>query len=67
MARMKSARPARKVVASSLASAFATIVIWALQDLAGIPVPAPVQASMVTLITFAAGYLVPPSEFDGIA
>lgn len=46
-----------KVTAASLASAVATILVWAL-SLLGVDVPAAVASAVVALLTFGAGYLV---------
>lgn len=46
-----------KVTAATLASAVATILVWAL-GLLGVDVPAPVSTALVALLTFGAGYLV---------
>ena len=46
-----------KVTAAALASAVATILVWAL-GLLGVDVPAAVASAIVAVLTFAAGYLV---------
>ena len=46
-----------KVTAAALASAVATILVWALA-LAGVDVPAPVSSAIVAVLTFAAGWIV---------
>lgn len=54
-----SAMPVRKVGAAGLGGAAATAVIWALDSFAGIQLGEEVAAAVVTLITFAVGYVVP--------
>jgi len=46
-----------KVTAAALASAVATIAVWAL-SLLGVDVPEGVSAALVALLTFGAGYVV---------
>lgn len=45
-----------KVVASTLAAAVATILVYVL-GVFGVDVPAPVEAAIVTVLVFVAGYL----------
>lgn len=52
---MKTVSP--KVTAAAGAAAVGTIVVW-LASLAGLDVPAGVETALVTLLTFAAGWLV---------
>jgi len=69
MARMKSAAPARKVIGSALAAAITTVVIWVLNGFVlpdGNTVPVEVAGAITTIVTFLAGYLLPPSPRDQI-
>ena len=64
-------RPARKVTATSLASAFSVLVLWTLNTwVLSEPVSAEVGAAigtvMLFLVPFAVGWMVPPSPQDGI-
>ena len=55
--------PDRKIMASGLAGILAWAVMQALA-FSGHPMPAEAQALLVTLITTAMGYIVPPSQRD---
>jgi len=66
MPRIASNRPTQKVVATSLAGAVATLLIWGMTDFAGIPIPDGVDAAIVTLVSFAIGWLTPPSVHDQV-
>jgi phage-related protein len=46
-----------KVTAATLASALVAAVCWALDAMVGVEVPVEVQAALVVIATFAAGYL----------
>lgn len=46
-----------KVTAASIAAAVTTLLVWGLQSATSIEVPAGVEAALVTLFTFGAGYL----------
>ncbi len=48
-----------KAVGSVAAGAFVTIVVWAVQEFAGVTIPAEVAAAATTLISTIAVYLVP--------
>ena len=63
---MVSKRPAAKVYGASLGAAIGTVVVWALRDLVGVPVPEYVAMAMATIASFIVGYVVPPSPHDGI-
>ncbi|MFN3132444.1 hypothetical protein [Roseibium sp.] len=66
MARMATNQPTRKVVATSLAGALATVLIWVLNDYFNIPIPEGVNAAIVTLISFVIGWYTPPSIHDQV-
>lgn len=67
MVRMERAVPARKVVGSALAGALTTIIVYVLNNYAlDAPLPGEVTAALTTVIAFAVGYLLPPSERDRI-
>jgi hypothetical protein len=53
-----SKRPIRKVNATGLSGAAATIVLW-LVDTAGLEVPAAVAAAITTVVAAGTGYLTP--------
>lgn len=46
-----------KVTSAAIAAAIVTILVWALNQFAGVDLPEVVQIAVVTLITFAAGYI----------
>ena len=66
MTRMATPVPARKVIAASLGSAIATIVLWLVESFGGLVVPPPVQAAVIVVVTFTLGYFVPPSAGDQV-
>ena len=66
MSHMVSSTPARKVIASSLGTAVATVSLWMLEEFGGLAIPAPVQAAAIVIVTFMVGYLVPPSAQDQV-
>jgi len=59
MPRMASNRPAQKVVATSLAGAIATLIIWGLEDFAGLNLREGIDVAIVTIVAFAIGWLTP--------
>ncbi len=63
-------RPARKVAASTLASAIVTILVWVVNNYQLLPqgkqVPDNVQGALVVLLTFVAGYITPPGEDESV-
>lgn len=68
MPRMTHAAPAQKVVASTLASAVATIVVWAMNTYALEPdMPDYIVGAVLTVCTAITGYLTPPARRDTIA
>ena len=52
------AKPTNKVTAVGLAGALATIIAWAVETFGHVTIPALVVAALVTVLTFAAGYIV---------
>lgn len=46
-----------KVTAATLASALVAIVCWSVDAWGGVEIPVEVQAALVVVATFAAGYL----------
>jgi len=46
-----------KVTSAAIAAAVVTILVWGLDVFAGVELPEVVQIAIVTLITFAAGYI----------
>lgn len=67
MAKMANAAPTQKVIGSTVASALATIVVWALNTYALEPdMPDYIVGAVITLCTGLAGYFTPPAARDGI-
>lgn len=66
MPRQRYNRPTNKVMAGSLGAALATIGLFVIEQALGEPLPAPVQTAVITVVTFAVGYLFPPSVNDAI-
>ncbi len=64
MAKMKTGAPAQKVTFASAAAALATVIVSIFSD-AWEPL-ARYQAEFVTVLTFLAGYLMPPSANDTV-
>lgn len=54
---MSSTAISPKVTAAALASACVGILVWALSAFAGVDLPVEVQAALITIAVFAAGYL----------
>lgn len=52
-----------KVGGALLASAIVTVLVWG-ASVAGLDVPADVAAALVTIIGFAAGYLIPAGDWE---
>jgi hypothetical membrane protein len=46
-----------KVTSAALAAALVTILVWALERWAGVSLPEMVQVAVLTVVTFAAGWL----------
>ena len=51
-------QPTRKITAVALGGAIATVLAWAVEELAGVTVPAAVVAAFTTLFAFGLGYVV---------
>jgi hypothetical protein len=65
MAQMQSLKPARKVSVAAATAGLTSLIIWIL-SLAKVTVPGYVVIALQTLLTFVAGYVVPPADNDGI-
>lgn len=67
MARMANAAPTQKVVATTLASAVATILVWGLNTYVLDPdMPDYIVGAVLTVCTALVGYLTPPASRDEI-
>lgn len=51
--------PIRKVYGGGVSGAAATVVLWVLDSLAGVPIPALVAAAITLLVTSGVSYLIP--------
>jgi putative flippase GtrA len=60
----RTAAPVRKVAASGIGGAIATLVLWALAQFANFHPEPEVAAAITTVITFLVGYFTPPSPND---
>jgi fluoride ion exporter CrcB/FEX len=65
--RQLSGRPTNKVIATGLAGALTTILIWLLDTyVLAQPMPAEVVAAVTTVIAVLVAYIVPPTAADQI-
>lgn len=53
------AQPTRKVATAGGAGALVLILVWVLEEFAGISIPAEVASALTVLVSFAAAYVVP--------
>ena len=60
----RSGAPVRKVAASGVGGALATLILWALAQFANFHPEPEVAAAITTVITFLVGYFTPPSAKD---
>ena len=58
--------PTTKVVGGTLGAAVSTLLIWVLSEGAGMTVDESVKVALTTVITFAAGYMIPPAPRDTV-
>jgi hypothetical protein len=65
MAQMQSLKPARKVSVAAAVAGLTSLIIWLL-SLGKTTVPGYVAVALQTVLTFGAGWLVPPSENDQV-
>jgi integrase len=63
--RTETGAPATKVVGGTLGAAISTLLIWGLTQ-AGLTVDESVKVALTTVITFAAGYMIPPAPRDSV-
>jgi uncharacterized membrane protein len=56
---MNEGSPTYKVAAASIAAAVGAILIWLVEHYGGVDLPPPVEAAIVVVLTFVAGYVVP--------
>ena len=67
-ARMQSAKPARKIWVGALAAAGTTLIVFILNTVLSEDkqIPAEIAASLVTVLTIALSYAIPPATDDRI-
>lgn len=53
------AAPTNKMAVSLLAGAAVTVIVWIISETAGVDFPEPVVGALVTLVSFALGWLIP--------
>ena len=63
--RTETGAPTSKVVGGTLGAALSTLLIWGLTQ-AGLSVDESVKVALTTLVTFAAGYMMPPAPRDNV-
>ena len=63
--RTETGAPTTKVMGGTIGAAMATLLIWGLTA-AGLTVDESVKVSLTTVITFIAGYMIPPAPKDNI-
>lgn len=56
---MSNLTPTPKVAAGAFAGALTTLIVWGLQQYAGITLPAEVAASLTTILSFAVAWITP--------
>ena len=66
MAQMASAKPARKVSVGALVGAVVTLLVWLIETIGKITVPAYIAVALSTLLTFIISYLIPPADSDQV-
>jgi hypothetical protein len=59
-----SAFPVRKVAAGGVAGALTTIIVWILSVAFKIDIPPEIAAAITVVLSFAAGYFIPPAAND---
>lgn len=58
-------KPTRKVGSGLLAGALTSIAVWALDQFAGVQIPAEIAAAITTVLAFAVSWLVPEANGGG--
>lgn len=59
------AAPTRKVTATALGGAFATLTAWALQTYGGVDVPPGIEAALAVVFAVLMGYIVREEDTPG--
>jgi hypothetical protein len=63
-ARSPSAFPVRKVAAGGVAGAVTAIIVWILAAAFNVNIPPEIASAITVVLSFAAGYLIPPAAND---
>ena len=58
--------PTQKLIVSGLAGSIVTVGVWAVKEFASIEIPAEIAAQLAVIVSFIAGYLIPPNNRDQI-
>ena len=58
--------PTTKVIGGTLGAAISTLLIWGLNEGAGMTIDESVKVAITTILTFAAGYMIPPAPQDNV-
>lgn len=67
MAQMQSLQPARKVwLGAVVGGSIATILVWLIETIGKIVIPAGVVVAINTVVTFIVSYLIPPAADDQV-
>lgn len=61
-----SAFPVRKVAAGGVAGAITAIIVWILSAAFKINIPPEIASAITVVLSFAAGYLIPPAANDAV-
>ncbi|MDJ0513398.1 MAG: hypothetical protein QNJ62_08140 [Methyloceanibacter sp.] len=56
-----------KVIGATLGATFSALMLWALKDGAGLSIGEGTQVAITSLVTFVAGYAIPPAPRDAVA
>ena len=63
--RTQTGAPTSKVMGGTIGAAISTLLIWGLTK-AGLTVDESVKVALTTIITFIAGYMMPPAPRDNV-
>ena len=66
MSRQKRLVPTRTVSTAALASAVVLVIVWLVESVGDTQIPAAVVVALTTIVTFLAGYFMPPSADDQV-
>lgn len=58
--------PTQKLIVSGLAGSIVTVGVWAAKEWGHVEIPAEIAAQLAVIVSFIAGYLIPPNDRDQI-